>query len=217
MCPIVPIFRCGLLRSNFSFAIAVSAPQLVYSFPVRLNLMSDLHEFECLPLWSSRRLDLHPMVNSPTHEHCSSYIIPSDHHDPIVTKVATELLWNDPNAITFLRNNKGRKGTPFRNPISQSDASDFRKRQKKNLLFKLRFDTHRERSPAFDTPARIMTFIFATSDACPESRTSSTRSRGIVRLKFPREDSTRTIQRPLNMSATTAATRNLLPCFSNKA
>src|SRR5258707_11961 len=28
MCPIVPIFRCGLLRSNFSFAIALSAPQL---------------------------------------------------------------------------------------------------------------------------------------------------------------------------------------------
>src|SRR5271169_1213374 len=31
MCPIVPIFRCGLLRSNFSFAIAMSAPQLVRS------------------------------------------------------------------------------------------------------------------------------------------------------------------------------------------
>src|SRR5712675_940222 len=28
MCPIVPIFRCGLLRSNFSFAIALYTPQL---------------------------------------------------------------------------------------------------------------------------------------------------------------------------------------------
>src|SRR5215472_2362444 len=27
MCPIVPMFTCGLLRSNFSFAISSSAPQ----------------------------------------------------------------------------------------------------------------------------------------------------------------------------------------------
>src|SRR5207245_11506913 len=28
MCPIVPMLTCGLLRSNFSLAIALSAPQL---------------------------------------------------------------------------------------------------------------------------------------------------------------------------------------------
>src|SRR5260370_15496743 len=28
MCPIVPMFTCGLLRSNFSFAISSSAPQI---------------------------------------------------------------------------------------------------------------------------------------------------------------------------------------------
>src|SRR5260370_40285610 len=28
MCPIVPMFTCGLLRSNFSFAISPSAPQI---------------------------------------------------------------------------------------------------------------------------------------------------------------------------------------------
>src|ERR1700724_504625 len=37
MCPIVPIFKCGLLRANFSFAIAVSAPQLVRSLTSRWN------------------------------------------------------------------------------------------------------------------------------------------------------------------------------------
>jgi hypothetical protein len=29
MCPIVPIFTCGLLRSNFSFAIASLIPPLL--------------------------------------------------------------------------------------------------------------------------------------------------------------------------------------------
>src|SRR3981081_2595329 len=37
MCPIVPIFKCGFVRSTFSFAIAVSAPQLVRSLTSRWN------------------------------------------------------------------------------------------------------------------------------------------------------------------------------------
>src|SRR5436309_2430406 len=41
MCPIVPMFTCGLLRSNFSFAISLSSPQnLLGYFALRL-----VHDF----------------------------------------------------------------------------------------------------------------------------------------------------------------------------
>src|SRR5277367_1908792 len=42
MWPIVPIFTCGLFRSNFSFAISLSAPQV--------KLFSVLNSWPCLPL-----------------------------------------------------------------------------------------------------------------------------------------------------------------------
>src|SRR6266853_3923199 len=61
MCPIVPIFRCGLLRSNFSFAIAVSAPQL--EVRSSLPMKSNLRRFHRLrnPRFEANRFDLLPL------------------------------------------------------------------------------------------------------------------------------------------------------------